>query len=253
MTKIVLLTTLLFLVSCIKTADQVQREKRMQNISEQMKDSQSLVSEIHSQLKDMQRQLDLMNGRLEVIEHQNKSVDPTQASKTSESMALMKSQQETLNSQMVQMQNELKAQREFIQKVTTSLASEEKPKASKKKSAKDDLNAALEDIRQDKYSEARSSLEALIDHSDLTPGDHNKVLHGLGKTEFYTKNYDKSLTYFSKIYTKFPKSSLAPDSLLFIGRTLDKMGKKSEAKEAFAKVTEDYPGSKAAAAAKKEL
>jgi TolA-binding protein len=61
------------------------------------------------------------------------------------------------------------------------------------------------------------------------------------------------LIYFSKIYSKYPKSSLAASSLLFIGQNLEKMGKKDEAKEAYAKVVEDYAGSKEAKEAKKEM
>ena len=46
---------------------------------------------------------------------------------------------------------------------------------------------------------------------------------------------------------------MGPSSLLFIGRCLEKMGKKDEAKEAYAKVVEDYAGSKEAKEAKKEM
>ncbi len=105
----------------------------------------------------------------------------------------------------------------------------------------------------DKYAEAREELEALIDHSDLTPGDNNKVLYGLGKVEFFTGNAEKALVYFSKIFTKYPKASLAPGSLLFIGKSLKKLGKAEEAKQAFTKVVEDYKSSKEANEARKEL
>jgi TolA-binding protein len=61
------------------------------------------------------------------------------------------------------------------------------------------------------------------------------------------------MVYFSKIFSRFPKASLAPACLLFIGRNLEKMNKKEEAKEAFTKVIEDYPGTSEAKEAKKEL
>ena len=242
-------------VSCIKTADQVNREKRIESMSEQMKDSQGLVADMVSQMKDMQSQLDKLNGKIEELEHRNKQVDPAAINKMNENMELMKTQSSTQAEQLTAIQNELKEQRAFIEKVTASLAAQgsSKSSGSQKKSAKSELAHALDLIKSNDYSDARSELEPLIDHSDLTPGDHNKVLHGLGKVEYYTKNYEKSLVYFSKIYSKYPKATLAPSSLLFIGRNLDKMGKKPEAKEAFAKVIEDYAGSKEAKEAKKEL
>jgi TolA-binding protein len=259
MTKILsLIAVVLFSTACIKTADQVNREKRFESMSEQMKDSQGLVADLLAQMKDMQHQLDKMNGRIEEMEQKQKQVDPAAITKMNETMNVMKTQQDAESTQLLQIQNELKEQRAFLEKVTQSLASvkESAPresKATKKKSARGELDSALANIKANKYDEARTELQALIDHEDLTPGDHNKVLHGLGKVEYYTGNPDKALVYFSKIYTKFPKASLAPSSLLFIGRSLEKMGKKDEAKEAFAKVVEDYKGSKEANEAKKEL
>jgi TolA-binding protein len=108
-------------------------------------------------------------------------------------------------------------------------------------------------VKQGKLSQARPELEALIDAEGLTPGDNNKLLHGLGRVEYGLKNYDKALVYFSKVYTKYPKASLAPSSLLFIARSLKKLGKTDEAKEAFNRVAEDYPDSSEAAEAKKEI
>ncbi len=254
MTKAFALISILILsTACIKTADQVQREKRFENMSEQMKDSQGLVADVVSQLKDMQSQLDRMNGKIEEIEHRQKQIDPQNFNKMNENLTLLKTQQEADTAQLLQIQNEQKEQRAFLEKVTKSLSSvSEKPKA-QKKSAKAELDDALDLVKKNKYAPARSELEALIDHSELTPGDQNKVLHGLGRVEYYTGHYDKALVYFSKIYTKYPKSSLAPGSLLFIGRTLDKMGKKDEAREAYAKVGEDYPDSKEAKEAKSAL
>ncbi len=259
MMKLISLISLIVLsTACIKTADQVNREKRFESMSEQMKDSQGLVADLVSQMKDMQQQLDKMNGRLEEIEHRQKQVDPQNIAKMNETMNVMKTQQETESQQLLAIQNELKEQRAFLEKVTASLAAakESAPKetkSSKKKSARGDLEEALADVKSNNYDDARTTLEGLIDHEDLTPGDHNKVLHGLGRVEYYTGHPDKALVYFSKIYTKFPKASLAPSSLLFIGRSLEKMGKKDEAKEAYAKVIEDYKGSKEANEAKKEL
>jgi TolA-binding protein len=242
---------------CIKTAEQVQKEKRYESMAEQMKDSQGLVSEVMGQLKDMRKQLDRMTGKIEEIEHRSRQIDPEQHKKMNENVALLQTQREADAAQMAQIQQELKEQRAFIEKVTTTLNGLNQTKAAapaaKKKSPKDALNEALEMVKANKYKEARTELESLIDHKELNPGDHNKVFHGLGRVEFFTKNYEKALVYFSKIYGKYPKSSLAASSLHFIGKSLDKLGKKNEASEAFAKLVEDYPTSKEASEAKKEI
>ena len=254
MKYVLILSSLLLAQSCIKTADQVQREKRYEAMSEQMKDSQGLVADMVDSMKDLQSQINKLNGRIEELEHKQKQGNPEDA-KMAESMSLIKSQQETQGAQLAQIQNELKEQRAFIEKVTASLSAShhEAPAKSKKKSAKDQLSTGLDLIKSDKFTEAKNVLETLIDHDDLSPGDKNKVLFGLGKVEYYSKNYEKGLVYFSKIYTKFPKASIAPASLLFIGRSLERLGKKDEAKEAFNQVGEQYPGTKEASEAKKEI
>lgn len=257
MTKLLsFLFVLSLTTSCIKTADQVAREKRFDSMSEQVTDSQSLLADMVAQMKDMQKQLDRMNGRIEELEHNQKKFDPNALKQVNDELALMKEQRENDSAQLTQIQNELKEQRAFLEKVTASLSSMgQAPRTgkSKKKSVKDQIIGALGLVKRNDFEGARAELSPLLDDKDLTPGDLNKVLHGLGKVEFFTKNYDKALVYFSKIYSKYPKASLAPSSLLFIGKSLQKLGKKDEAKEAFSKLNEDYPGAKEAQEAKKEL
>lgn len=256
MIKVLPLLALLLSTACIKTAEQVNREKRFEAMTENMKDSQGLLSDVVGQMKDMQSQLDKMNGRIEEIEYRQKGIDPQSFQKMNENMTLLQSQQQSDSEQLSKIQVELKEQRAFLEKVTASLASmgSEKPKAStKKKSAKTELNSALYLVKVGEFGKARPELESLIDNEELSPGDNNKLMHALGRVEFYTKNYDKALVYFSKIYTKYPKASLAPNSLLYIAKSLKKAGKKDEAKEAFTRVVEDYPGSLESAEAKKEL
>ncbi len=244
--------------ACIKSAEQLQREKRFESMSQQMGDTQGLLADLVAQMKDMQAQLDRMNGRLEEIEHQQKQVKPENLASMNETLNLVKTKQETDGAQLLQIQAELKEQRGFIEKVTESLAAVKESAKSvsrteKKKSARGELERGLEQIKKNDYAGARTILEGLIDHEGLTPGDRNKVLHGLGKVEYYAGNHEKAMVYFSKIFTKFPRASLAPSSLLFIGKSLEKMGKPDEAKQAFKKVVEDYKNTNEANEARKQL
>lgn len=254
MTKFMsILAVLLLSSACIKTADQVNRERRMDTVSEQMKDSQGLIADLISQIKEMQSQVNQLNGKVEELEYKQKQIDPQSISKMNETLEHVKVRQETEAGQLAQIQAELKEQRTFMEKVTSSLSSmKSSAKASQKKSPKEELAQGLDLIVKDKYGEARKVLEGLIDHKSLTAGENNKVLHGLGKVEYYTNNPEKSLVYMSKVFTKYPKSSLAPNCLYFIGRSLKKLGKKEEANQAFDKVISDYPETRDAKNAAKE-
>lgn len=251
MTKSILIISLLLLVSCLKTAEQVQREKKMAEIPDQVQSSQKMMSDLLIQMKDLRSQMNTLNGRIEELEYKQGQSDPEKDKRSAETMNLIQNQQTAQATQLEEIKSELKEQRSFLEKVTSSLKNISSGD-SKKKSAKSELASALELVKANKYAEARRDLEALMGDSELTAGDTNKLYHGLGRVEFYTKNYDKALVYFSKIYTKYPKASLAPSSLLFIGRSLSKLGKKDEAREAFDQVSSQYPGSKEAAEAKKE-
>jgi TolA-binding protein len=256
MIKFFLLPMILcLLTSCIKTAEQLQREKKIDSISNQFGDTQGLVADLVFQVKSIQSQLDKMNGRLEEIEHKQNQVSTDQLTKTNENFNLLKNQQDSDRDLLAQIQNDLKEQRSFIEKVTNSLSSlkDVPSKGLKKKDERDELNYSLSLIKNHKYEDARKLLESLIESQNLSPGDKNKVLHGLGKVEYFSGNHEKAMVYFSKIFTKFPKATLAPSSLLFIGRSLNKMGKTDEARQAFEKVIEDYKGTKEANEAKKEI
>ena len=252
MTKSLLLVSLFLLASCLKTAEQVQREKKMAEIPSQVQSSQKMMSDLLIQMKDLRAQMNTLNGRIEELEYKQGQTDPEKEKKASETMNLIQNQQTAQATQLEEIKADLKEQRSFLEKVTSSLKNISSGD-NKKKSAKGELASALSLVSSNKYADARKELEALIGNPGLTAGDTNKLYHGLGRTEFYTKNYDKALVYFSKIYTKYPRSSIAPSSLLFIARSLSKLGKTDEAKEAFEQVTTQYAGSKEAEEAKKEM
>src|SRR4051794_31737947 len=111
-----LIALLALSTACIKTADQVQREKRFESMTEQMKDSQGLVADLVSQMKDMQGQLDKLNGKIEELEHRQKQVNPENINKMNETLNVVKTQQDAESAQLLQIQNELKEQRVFIEK-----------------------------------------------------------------------------------------------------------------------------------------
>ncbi len=256
MKRLALCLTILFATSCLKTTEQLNREKKFDTMSEQLSDSQNLMSDLLSQMKEMQSQLEKMNGRIEELEFKNKNVDSAALTKITEDVNLLKSQKESETTQLNEIKTQLSEQKTFLEKVTESLAKmgsvKTESKSNKKKSAKEELKLAL-DLVGRKNSEAKDALLQIIDSPELSAGDANKALHALGKIEFESKNYDQALVYFSKIYSKYPKASLAPSSLLFIGKSLKNLGKKDEAKEAFAKLSEDYPATKESKEAKKEL
>jgi TolA-binding protein len=244
----------LFAAGCLKTAEQVRREQRVESMSQQLSDSQNIVADLTVMLKNLQTQIDALNGKVEELQHSQKSNTDMQQLK--DELAALRIQTQALAEGQKNQSEEMQQQRIFIEKVTDSLGKMGNHRSSVedlgKKKPKDAVAEAHALIGKKKYSDARRILEGLSEDSSVSPADKNKALHGLGVLEFEQKNYDKGLVFFSRIYTKYPQSSLAPSSLLYIGRSFGRMGKKDEAKQAFEELQSNYPKSPLAKRARSE-
>lgn len=252
--KVLLIALLTFTaVSCLKTAEQVKREQRVETMSQQLADSQNIVADMTVMLKSLQTQIDQLSGKVEELQHAQKATSGVNFQEMNENLNLLRQQVQSLSETQKQHGQEITEQRSFIEKVTDKLGKMGTQRSdSAKKNPKSDIETARALIQKKKYSDAREILEGMVDNSEVTPGDQNKALHALGTIEYEQKNFEKGLVFFSKVYTKYPKSSLAPSSLLFIARSLAKLGKKEEAKQAFSEVITNYPGSSSAKDAKRE-
>jgi TolA-binding protein len=246
--KLFILMTLALipLTGCLKTAEQIRREQRVESLSQELADSQNIVADLTVMLKNLQSQIDTLNGRVEELQQGQKVVQSVDLKGMSENVTVLKQQLEALTITQTAQSEEIKQQRVFIEKVTNKLGKISTPSENAQKNPKEEIQAALKLVGRKKWKEARQSLETLVDSPNLTAADVNKVYHGLGLVEFGQKNWEKSLVFFSKIYTKYPKSSLAPSSLLYIGKALDQLGKKEESNQAFKELKSQYPQSAAA-------
>jgi TolA-binding protein len=242
--KLLFIYSLVFisLSGCLKTAEQVRKEQRIESMSQQLSDSQNIVADLTVMLKNLQTQIDTLNGKVEELQQGQKSNKVS----IDESLTLIKQQVEVLQTTQTTQAEELKQQRGFIEKVTEKLGKIGSSPAASKKNSKEEIAVARKLIQKRKFSDARGILDGLVNDSSVGPGDLNKVYFGLGEIEFGQKNWEKSLVFFSKIYTKYPKSSLAPASLLHIGKALSQMGKKEESQQAFQELKSTFPDSSAA-------
>lgn len=121
MTKSLLIISLFLLASCLKTAEQVQREKKMAEIPDQVQSSQKMMSDLLIQMKDLRAQMNTLNGRIEELEYKQGQTDPEKEKKSSETMNLIQNQQTAQATQLEEIKAELKEQRAFLEKVTSSL------------------------------------------------------------------------------------------------------------------------------------
>lgn len=95
-------------------------------------------------------------------------------------------------------------------------------------------------LRRADYDGAEAALSAFVDeHPDL-PLVSN-AYYWLGESYYVRQNYEEAAITFLRGYQAFPEGSKAPDSLLKLGMTLDKLGNQNDACATLDKLLSDFP------------
>jgi TolA-binding protein len=247
---LILMSTLL--VSCFKTAEQIQREKKVDQMSVQYDQSSKIIADLQLQVKDLQNRLANTTGQLEEIDHLQKEMSEKQKKTLNELVAQLSEQVNLLilesknqKADIQKLQAEINKQKAYTKKVTKSLS-----KITDTQPSYANANKLFE---ANKMREAQAMYEEVLAAGKINAAQRNAVRYNLGLINYWNKKYDDSAAYFSQIYTKWPKSSYAHKSLLYIARCFDKMGKKAESKAAYGEIIKKYPKSSSASKAKKEM
>lgn len=242
--KFFTLISILLLTSCIKTAEQIRREKQMDNISQQVNDSQGLFADMTNSVKETQTRIDQLNGRVEELEFKQSQLSGEKVNTLFTDVELLKEQVKGLQEELAKankknkkLNKELKSQQSYIKKVNSSLA-----KMNEGPDYKSIIYAARSLAKKGQISQAKAKIKD-IPFSELSAVEKNRLYQTQGIIDYTEKNYQKAIVSFSKVYTKYPKASIAPNCLYYIAKSLEKMGQKDEAQAAFQELKEKYPKS----------
>lgn len=261
MNKLLLSLPLLLLASCFQTVEEIKREERVSQVDQELQQSRVHLAEMTSKQKELQDQVNLLNGRLEEYNHKQGQLSEGQISQIAQLLTAQKTEIEDLKLQVNDLQEKLKIQTAYLQEVTKGLdhitgsKSSKKSKKNSKNEEKSNLaptkgsnqdfqskiNLVEQHLKAGKLDEAKSICESIVQDSAYSEGKHNQCRFKLGEVAYKKKNYEDALVYFSKIYTRWPKSSLAPESLFQIAKIFKDQGKKAEAKAAVTKLQSEYP------------
>ncbi len=245
---------LFLLVSCFKTAEEIERNQMVDQMGVQLEQSAKLVAELTQQVTDLQTRLASTTGQLEEIDHKNQKTTAEQKQTMEQSITQLQEQVKVLSIQasenqklLTSLQSELDSQKRYSQKVAKTLG----------KMAKDSRGPTIQEahkfFEKNKLKEAEEAYLFVLDEGKINAAQTNAVRYNLGLINYWNKKYEDAAAYFSKIYTKWPKSSYAPRSLLYIARSMDKSGKSAEAKAVYEELISKYPDSSQAKTATKEI
>jgi TolA-binding protein len=256
MKKTILLLVLpLIFTSCFKTAEEIKREKQ---IDHQLRQSSEIIARLTSQISELKGNLATTSGQIEEIDHKRKqNTEEQQLTFTqridllSERVKLLTEENTETKSQIKELTQKVENQKKFIKKVTGTLSKMSGTSSSSKGNSL--LQKAHKAFEKNKQKQAKSLYLEVLQENKVSNSKKNHIFFNLGLLDYWNKNYDQALVYFSKIYTKYPRSSFAPRALLYIARSFKKANRSDEATASYQELIKSYPKSKQAKSAAKEL
>ena len=119
---------LFLLVSCFKTAEEIERNQMVDQMGVQLEQSAKLVAELTQQVTDLQTRLASTTGQLEEIDHKNQKTTAEQKQTMEQSITQLQEQVKVLSIQasenqklLTSLQSELDSQKRYSQKVAKTL------------------------------------------------------------------------------------------------------------------------------------
>lgn len=244
---------LLLLTSCFKTAEEIRRE---QEVDQRITQSSKTIAELNETIQNLKQQITSTSGQIEEIDYKRNKNDQEKNKTFSETLVQLTEQVKNLvvqnqqmKTQIADLQGDVNSQKKYIKNVTGSLSKITGPTRSSSTSKLEQAHKAFE--KNDK-KEAAELYNEVLSEDKINNANKNHVYFNLGLLEYWNKKYNDAIPYFSKIYTKWPRSSFSPRALLYIARSFDKLKKPDEARAMYQELIKKYPESSHAKTAKKE-
>ncbi len=242
------------LVTGCKTQEDIRRDKTVDNINEQLTQTQKSTAGTNTRFQNLEEQVSHLSGTLEEVNH-GRTQDQKDLANLKERLALIEETNQKQTEFIKGLNDKLHEQSTYIEQVIKSLngISEHADKKNTTKDSSDQvtLKNGLVKFKAKDYEAAKSIFEKILENKKLKKKEKAIALHSLGLIEFQNKNFEEAKIYFSRIFTEIPESSLAPSALLNLAKSFLQLKSKDEAKQTIDELVSRYPDSKEAAKAKK--
>lgn len=260
-----LLIALTFTLSACKTQEDIRRERTVENLNEQIQQTQKSTAGVSQRFNTIEEQLARLNGQMEELNHQR-----AQTVKDNQALNQRLTTLEETNAKQVEyikaLTEKVNNQSGYIEEVIATLEklTKEEEKPSKKKTVNNDDDSSASETseavtfsngmtkyRAKDYENAIDIFKQLEGDKKVKKKDREGATHFLGMIAYKQKKYEEAKVYFSKLFSDNPKSSFAPATLLNLAKTFDKLKSKDEAGMTLDELISRYPKSKEAAEAAK--
>jgi TolA-binding protein len=240
---------LLFYAFSCKTAEQIEREQAVERLDTEVKGTLKTNADLVSRIAKLEENLGQVTGQFEEKDYEKRKVLFTEMRKLEAKILILEDSNKSLTESVSKIQASQQEQKQYLEKVLSTLNSMGGSKSSSKSEKKKEQNNSPYQEAMKLYSDGKyaQSKTLLLDLANSEKGNKlARVLHNLGMISFMDKKDDEALVYFSKLYSNHPKSDFTPNGLIYMSKTLNRQGKKEEAKAALNEVIKTFPGHKKA-------
>ncbi|MGB5690156.1 MAG: tol-pal system protein YbgF [Woeseiaceae bacterium] len=212
-------------------------ERRMQTI-ERVVQNQSLVN-LTQQVGAMERRDSELQGQVETLTHESETTAERQRQLYADLDARIQVLEESMQA---------RNSRSVMDGGTLSPGQLPVPDGSDR----DNYQAAFELLKGQRYEAAAMAFQQfLVAYPDSELADNAQ--YWLAESHYVTQAFDKALTEFQIVITKFPRSRKVPDALLKTGYCNYELKQWAAARTSLERVTADYPDTTAARLAGQRL
>jgi TolA-binding protein len=253
--SLLLIPVFLILFSC-KTQEDIKRDKTVENINEQLSQTQKSTAGTNTRFQNLEEQVSKMAGTLEEVSHA-RSQDQKDLVTLKDRLTVSEEINKKQNEYIKELNDKILEQTKYIEQVIKSLSglSERPEKKSSAKEVSEDvtLKNGLDKYKAKDYETSKAILEKVLENKKLKKKDKAAALNTIGLIEFKNKNYEEAKIYFSRIFTELPDSTFAPSALLNLAKSFIQLKSKEEAKQTIDELVSRFPKSKEATKAQKLL
>jgi TolA-binding protein len=250
MKALLLVLLSLTLIGC-KTREDIAREQMVDNMALQVRDGQKLNADFSIKLQALEDRIGQITGQVEEGDHQTTTNLNDKFNSLSMRLKQLEASNQRHEASLETLKESLNNQQIYIQEVLKTLENLSKKKTAKKKQGP--YGQAMSLYGKGKYKEAYARLKKLLGSNKYKGARKARILHNLGMISYIKKQNNDALTYFSRLFTEFPKSGYNKNGLLHLARTFNRLKKKEEAKQTLEELISRFSKSKQASQAKKLL
>ncbi len=277
---LLILSLSILLNSGCKTQADIQRERTVENLNQQVVQSQKSNVSVNMKIQNLEEQIQKLTG---MIEDSNFTVTSLKKENSSlkDKLQNIEESQRALNDANKLLNDKLNQQTQYLENVLSTLnqlTQDSDQKKQKKKSDSNELNSkrlipeavdlnqknsqdnhsededadelkistenGIAKFKANKISESKTIFLKILENKNSKKSAKESALYYLGQIEYKNKNFEDAKIYFSRLFAEYGQSKLLPSTLLLLAKTFLELKEKTEAELTINELKNRFPNSK---------